>query len=80
MWLNKLCKETGAKIVISSTWRFCEREGEPTTEDCLRNSGLLPEIEIIGKTPRLGYGSCREMKYLLIYKKNFRKEFIHMLF
>lgn len=51
MWLNKLCIETGAKIVISSTWRYCERPGEYTTEECLRNTGLLLEIEIIGKTP-----------------------------
>ena len=71
MWLNKLCKETGAKIVISSTWRFCEREGEPTTEDCLRNSGLLPEIEIIGKTPRLGYGNCRGDEILTYLQKEF---------
>lgn len=49
MWLNKLCKETGAKIVISSTWRYCEKIY--TTEECLRNTGLLPEIAIIGKTP-----------------------------
>lgn len=53
MWLNKLCKDTGAKIVISSTWRFHDDE-DFTTEDCLRNSGLLPEIEIIGKTPNAG--------------------------
>lgn len=56
LWLNKLCKDSGAKIVISSTWRFCERIF--TTEQCLRNTGLLPEIEIIGKTPRIPHG-CR---------------------
>lgn len=52
MWLNKLCKETKAKIVISSSWRLFERD-EHTTEKCLRNSGLLPEIDIIGATPYL---------------------------
>ncbi len=52
IWLNKLCKDTGAKIVISSTWRRFEKEY--TTEQCLRNSGLLPEIEIIGATPYIG--------------------------
>ena len=49
MWLNKLCIETKAKIVISSTWRLCENTH--STEECLRNTGLLDEIEIIGKTP-----------------------------
>lgn len=52
MWLNKLCKETNAKIVISSCWRRFERDGH-TTERCLRETGLLPEIEVIGKTPYL---------------------------
>jgi len=52
MWLNKLCKDTGAKIVISSTWRRFERKY--TTEQCLRNSGLLSEIEVIGATPYTG--------------------------
>lgn len=56
MWLNKLCKDTGAKIVISSTWRMCEKN--VTTEECLRNTGLLPEIEVIGKTPVIS-GCCR---------------------
>ena len=52
MWLNKLCKETKAKIVISSSWRLFERKGH-TVEKCLRNSGLLPDIDIIGATPHL---------------------------
>lgn len=50
MWLNKLCKETNAKIVITSTWRM-GKDGLKNTEKALRNSGLLPEIEILGGTP-----------------------------
>ena len=50
MWLNKLCLDSGARIVISSTWRAHME----VVEESLRNSGLFPEIEIIGATPRLG--------------------------
>lgn len=50
MWLNKLCKETGAKIVITSTWRF-GNDGLEKTKKALYNSGLLDNIEIIGGTP-----------------------------
>lgn len=32
-WLNKLCKETGAKIVVTSTWRMSENYKE-----CLYNA------------------------------------------
>lgn len=51
MWLNKLCVETGAKIVISSTWRLCPNGFENTCK-ALRNTGLLDTIEIIGCTGR----------------------------
>ena len=50
MWLNKLCKETNAKIVITSTWRM-GLNGLRDTEQALRNSGLLNDIEVIGETP-----------------------------
>lgn len=53
MWLNLLCKTTGAKIVISSTWRTSLTLAE--LKETLTNSGLLPEIEIIGCTPSLSY-------------------------
>lgn len=49
MWLNKLCKETDAKIVITSTWRM-GKGGLTKTEKALRNSGLLDSIEILGAT------------------------------
>lgn len=51
-WLNKLCIEHSADIVISSTWRRFEKEY--TVEQCLRNSGLLDEIKVIGATPYTG--------------------------
>lgn len=47
-WIEMLCKETGAKLVISSTWR-----SSPNYKECLYNAGLSPDIEILGKTPRL---------------------------
>ena len=49
MWLNKLCLETGAKIVVTSSWRLWENYIE-----ILYNSGLRKEIEILGKTENLG--------------------------
>lgn len=52
LWLEKLCKEFNADIVITSTWR---KDYELACE-CLYNSGLSKEIKIIGKTPWLdGY-------------------------
>lgn len=53
MWLNLLCKQKKAKIVISSTWRLSLSLDE--MKEALVNSGLLPEIEVIGATPNLGY-------------------------
>lgn len=50
-WLNELCKKVGAKIVVSSTWRYvCH---EISYADCLYNAGLNKDIEIIGHTPYL---------------------------
>lgn len=48
-WLNKLCRETGAKIVVSSTWRLYDNYKE-----CLYNAGLNKDIEILGRTKKLG--------------------------
>lgn len=49
LWLEKLCKEFNADIVITSTWR---KDYELACE-CLYNSGLSKEIKIIDKTPWL---------------------------
>lgn len=52
LWLEKLCKEFNADIVITSTWR---KDYELACE-CLYNSGLSKDVKIIGKTPWLdGY-------------------------
>lgn len=47
-WLNKLCLETQAHIVISSSWRH---GGIGVVRKCLYNSGLDPNIMIIDQTP-----------------------------
>lgn len=46
MWLNELCKKANAKIVVSSTWRYCCHD--VSYQDCLYNAGLNKNIEIIG--------------------------------
>lgn len=45
-WLNKICIESNASIVISSTWR-CDYND---TIQSLLNSGLDPRIKILGAT------------------------------
>ena len=44
-WLNKLCKETKAKIVVTSTWRR-----QSNYRECLYNGGLDKSIDVIGRT------------------------------
>ena len=52
--LNELCLRTGAKIVISSTWR----KDDIPPEDSLRSAGLTAEV--VGHTPVLN--SCRGLE------------------
>lgn len=52
MWLNKLCKDTGARIVITSTWRR-RNQHYKDIKQYLVNSGLLEEINVEGATPWL---------------------------
>ena len=52
MWVNELCKKTSAKIVVSSTWRYCCED--VSYQDCLYNAGLNKDIEMIGCTDWLG--------------------------
>ena len=53
-WLNDLCKDTGAKIVISSTWRMGRTIDE--MRDILNEVGAT--FEIIGMTPILRNEGC----------------------
>lgn len=60
-WLNKLCRETDAKIVITSTWRF-----RPDVRECLYDAGLNKNIEILDITP--SFSNCHrgaEIKWWL---------------
>ena len=45
-WLNKICREFNAKIVVSSTWR-----GRDDYAECLYKAGFKGEV--IGRTPFL---------------------------
>lgn len=51
IWLEKICKDTNSKIVISSAWRIGSTAAE--VAECLYNTGLDRDIEIIGSTPVL---------------------------
>jgi len=53
-WLNELCKETGAKVVISSTWRLGRTISE--IKDIFEEAGAT--FEIVGVTPNLRGDGC----------------------
>ena len=59
MWLNKLCLETGAKIVVTSSWRLWDNYKE-----VLYNGGLLENIDVMGKTEDLGDRTVEIKEYL----------------
>lgn len=68
IWLNKLCKDTGARIVITSTWRG--REGNyKDINKYLCNSGLLDDIIVEGATPWLDGPRGKEI--LCYLQKNY---------
>lgn len=48
--VDRLCKETGAKVVVSSTWRLFN--SLERLQEILKNHGFTGEV--IGRTPRLG--------------------------
>ena len=52
-WLNKLCEDVDAKVVISSTWRH---SGLDYCKDVLKNAGAT--FDIIDKTPDLRHEAC----------------------
>lgn len=64
-WLNKLCLENNAKIVVTSTWRR-----EENYKECLYNGGLNRNIEILGKTDDLGTLRGYEIQKWLDDNKN----------
>lgn len=47
LWLDKMCKDWDAKIVLTSAWRL----RFDSACQALYNSGLSKDIEIIGATP-----------------------------
>ena len=55
-FLNTLIDETGAKVVITSTWRLGRTIGE--LQSILESAGFVGEV--IGKTEDLRYGSGGE--------------------
>lgn len=52
-WLNQLCKDVNAKVVISSTWRH---SGLDYCKDVLKKAGAT--FDIIDKTPDLRHEGC----------------------
>jgi hypothetical protein len=64
MWLNKLCRDSGARIVISSTWRGRNQNYQRVAE-ALYNTGLFEDIIIEGATEWLDTSRGTEiLKYL----------------
>ena len=59
-YLNKLCLETGFKIVVCSSWR-----NHMDYKEFLYNSGLDKSIEILGKTGMSHQGKEFEIKRYL---------------
>ena len=59
-YLNKLCLETGFKIVVCSSWR-----NHMDYKEFLYNSGLDKSIEILGKTGTSLHGKEFEIKKYL---------------
>lgn len=61
-WLNKLCKETDSKIVVTSTWRLYGNYKE-----CLYNGGLDKDIEILGRTEEVEGDRSNRGKEIKLY-------------
>lgn len=72
--LNKLCLETNADIVVTSSWRgHKNRDKNFTTAKVLLNSGLDNRINILGDVPVLNTGVCDEVRAWLL-ENNFSLE------
>ncbi len=70
-WLEKLCLEENASIVVSSDWRKW-----PNYVECLRNGGLSEKVEILGKTPILGYEDSTRGQEIQAYIDQNKDKFI----
>jgi hypothetical protein len=57
--VNRLCELTGARIVVSSTWR--KSRTVEVLRDILQRHGLL--VEVIGKTPNLNCARGHEIQH-----------------
>ena len=64
-WLNELCKDTGAKVVISSTWRH---SGLSYCQEVLKESGAI--FDIIDITPDLRGDHCLRGNEILKWIKD----------
>lgn len=51
-WLNKICLDGNAEIVVTSTWRI--RSSVTELAEILYRSGLDKRICVVGKTDRFG--------------------------
>lgn len=70
-WLEKLCLEFKAKIVVTSTWRL-----DINYKECLYNGGLSPNIEIIGKTDNEGCRRINQIQRWIDNNKNIIKNYV----
>lgn len=64
-WLNQLCKDTAAKVVLSSTWRY---SGLEYCRQVLKEAGA--DFEIIDITPNLRSESCLRGNEILLWMKS----------
>jgi histidinol phosphatase-like enzyme len=68
-WLNELCKDVGAKVVVSSTWRH---SGLKYMQEILAEAGAT--FEVIDITPDLRFkGSVRGNEIKLWIDENIEK-------
>lgn len=66
-WLNRLCEETGAKVVLSSTWRY---SGLEYCRNIFKEVGAT--FEIIDITPKMvanGFVRGNEIRYWIMKNK-----------
>ena len=65
--LNKLCEKTGAKVIISSSWRHDTSIQE--LRDILSNKGFAYPKRVIARTPDLGKEAVRGYEILAHIEK-----------